>query len=43
MIIKGGATVENADVIDPVTATQIYTPEILKKSEDFYFKLLGLK
>ena len=43
ILVEGGATEENAALVEPDTAARIYTPEVLKKSEDFFFKLLGIK
>jgi len=43
VLVEGGATDKNAALVDPATAAKIYTPEVLKKSEDFYFRLLGIK
>lgn len=43
VLVDGGATAENAALVDPATAAKIYTPAVLKKSEDFYFRLLGIK
>lgn len=42
-MVEQGATVENGDLIDPSKAPEIFTEEVAKKSEDFYFKLLGIK
>ena len=43
VLVDGGATEKNAALVDPATAARIYTPAVLKKSEDFFFKLLGIK
>ena len=43
VLVDGGATEKNAALVDPATAAKIYTPAVLKKSEDFFFKLLGIK
>lgn len=43
ILVDGGATAENAALVEPATAAKIYTPEVQKKSEDFFFKLLGIK
>ena len=42
-LAKQGATIENADIPPPDKISQIFTEEVLKKSETFYFKLLGLR
>lgn len=43
VLVDGGATEKNAALVDPATAAKIYTPAVLKKSEDFFFRLLGIK
>ena len=43
LLVDGGATADKAALVEPDTAAKIYTPEVLKKSEDFFFKLLGIK
>lgn len=42
-MVAQGATVENGDLADPSKASEIFTEEVLKKSENFYFKQLGIK
>ncbi len=42
-LAKQGATIENADIPPPDEISNIFTEEVLKKSENFYFKLLGLR
>ena len=42
-MVAQGATVENGDLADPSKASEVFTEEVLKKSEDFYFKQLGIK
>lgn len=42
-LAKQGATAENADIPPPDKISQIFTEKVLKKSETFFFKLLGLK
>ena len=43
ILVDGGATEKNAALVEPATAAKIYTPAVLKKSEDFFFRLLGIK
>ncbi len=38
-----GASGENADIPAPDKISQIFTEEVLKKSEKFFFKILGLR
>jgi iron(III) transport system substrate-binding protein len=38
-----GATNENGDLSDPTETSKVYTEKVLKKSEDFYFKQLGIR
>ena len=38
-----GASAENADIPPPDKISEIFTEDVLKKSENFYFKSLGLK
>ncbi|MDP2645260.1 MAG: extracellular solute-binding protein [Desulfobacterales bacterium] len=38
-----GITFENLEIIDLANLAEIYAPEVQKKSEQWYFKLLGLR
>lgn len=42
-MVEQGATLDNGDLLDPAQAPKVFSEEALKKSEDFYFKLLGIK
>lgn len=42
-LIGQGASIENADIPAPDMISQIFTEDVLKKSEKFFFKILGLK
>ena len=41
--VDRGAKVENMDLIDLSNLKEIYSDKVQKKSENFFFKLLGLK
>jgi iron(III) transport system substrate-binding protein len=42
-MIENGATNANGDLSDPTETSKVYTEKVLKKSEDFYFKQLGIR
>jgi ABC-type Fe3+ transport system substrate-binding protein len=42
-MVEHGAGIENGDPTDPSMAPKLYNEKVLKKSEDFFFKLLGIK
>ena len=42
-IVERGATVENTQFVDLSRLKEIYSPKVQKKSEQFFFKLLGLR
>ncbi len=42
-MVEQGVTLEMGDVSDPSTASRIFNEDTLKKSENFYQKLLGIK
>lgn len=40
---ENGATNANGDLSDPTDTSKVYTEKVLKKSEDFFFKQLGIR
>jgi len=42
-MVERGGKVENMNLVDLSNVKQIYSDKVQKKSEQFYFKLLGLR
>jgi iron(III) transport system substrate-binding protein len=42
-LIAQGVTPENSDIMEPDQILQVFTDDVLKKAQDFYFSALGYK